>query len=160
MSEFSFFVLAGLSVFLFVLPELLFAVDLARSPSKAGPDALIGATGRVVEAQSDVHETWVEVQGERWRAECHGTAATLGDEIRVLGVDGLRLVVAAAGPPGESDTAPKPWELPANPTRIAGGIFGCLAAIAALSGYGSLFPTLVIPLAVGAIWMLLGVFDG
>lgn len=159
MPETTFALLAATSTLLFVLPELLFALDLARSPSRAGTDALLGAQGRVIDPVEGApsEDVWVEVHGERWRAACEQGELVAGLPVVVLGVQGLTLVVAQRSAAG--DEPPTKWELPSNPVRVAGIVVGCLAAITALAAYDSLFPTLVIPLAVGAIWLLLGTLD-
>jgi membrane-bound serine protease (ClpP class) len=57
---------------------------------RAGAETLIGASAEVVSACSPVGQ--VRVQGELWRAECPGGAEP-GDTVRVLGRDGLTLLV-------------------------------------------------------------------
>jgi len=58
---------------------------------KAGPESLVGRTAMVVEDLSP--EGHVKLDGELWRAEClHGTARR-GEKVRVVEVDGTKLLV-------------------------------------------------------------------
>ncbi len=59
-----------------------------------GPETLIGATGRAV---TDCRPNGtVRVQSEEWRARASG-AVGAGDPVRVVGREGLTLVVEPAG---------------------------------------------------------------
>lgn len=75
-----------------------------RSPPVSGTGTLIGATAPVVcgpGGQTDVH-----VQGAWWTAEsADGSPMGPGQRVRVVGVDGLRLIVEPAdhGRPGPAD---------------------------------------------------------
>jgi membrane protein implicated in regulation of membrane protease activity len=64
-----------------------------RRRVQMGPETLIGATGLV--ATPCVPLGQVRIQGELWRARCD-EGAEVGDEVRVLELDGLTLVVERA----------------------------------------------------------------
>ncbi|WP_297514521.1 NfeD family protein [Thermococcus sp.] len=58
---------------------------------KAGPESLVGRTAVVVDDLSP--EGLVKLDGELWRARClHGTARR-GEKVRVVEVDGTKLLV-------------------------------------------------------------------
>ena len=62
-----------------------------RGAPKVGPEALIGATGRIVAACHP--DGRVRVGGEVWNARCDG-GAEVDDLVRVTGREGLTLIVA------------------------------------------------------------------
>jgi membrane protein implicated in regulation of membrane protease activity len=64
-----------------------------RRRAQVGPETLIGATGRVVAPCLPLGQ--VRLQGELWRARCD-EGADVGEEVRVLELDGLTLVVERA----------------------------------------------------------------
>lgn len=64
-----------------------------RRRVQMGPETLVGATGRVVTPCLPVGQ--VRIQGELWRARCED-GADVGQEVRVLALDGLTLVVERA----------------------------------------------------------------
>jgi membrane-bound serine protease (ClpP class) len=64
-----------------------------RRRAQVGAETLVGATGRVVTPCLPVGQ--VRLQGELWRARCD-KGADVGDEVRVLELDGLTLVVERA----------------------------------------------------------------
>ena len=64
-----------------------------RRRARVGAETLIGATGRVVTPCRPTGQ--VRLQGELWRARCD-EGADVGDEVRVLELDGLTLVVERA----------------------------------------------------------------
>ncbi len=64
-----------------------------RRGVQMGPETLIGDTGTVVTACAPQGQ--VRVQGELWRARC-AEGAQVGDEIRVVALDGLTLLVERA----------------------------------------------------------------
>ena len=100
--------LAGIAIGLFVVPDawtlpvigvaaLLEAAETTftywlsrRGAPKVGVETLIGAEGRVVEPCRPSGR--VRVRGEPWRARCT-IGADAGDRIRVIGREGLTLVV-------------------------------------------------------------------
>jgi len=61
-----------------------------RRRAVVGAEALIGASARVVSDCMPIGQ--VRVAGELWRAQCDA-GATVGDDVRVVRVDGLTLVV-------------------------------------------------------------------
>ncbi len=74
--------------------ETLFWMRITgRHPPKVGPETLIGATGRVVQACRPVGT--VRIRGETWQARCAG-GADADEKVRVLERDGLVLVVERA----------------------------------------------------------------
>ena len=61
-----------------------------RGAPKVGSETLIGAVGRVV---SDCRPTGtVRIRGEIWQARCN-EGADAGDAVRIVGLDGLTLLV-------------------------------------------------------------------
>lgn len=65
-----------------------------KIPLANGPQALIGATGRVV-SQGERHIT-LRVGGELWLADVRGAPLVPGEQAVVLAVEGLRLTVMCA----------------------------------------------------------------
>ncbi len=61
-----------------------------RRRAAVGAEALVGATAKVLSECMPVGQ--VRVHGELWRARCEA-GAPVGDEVRVVAVDGLTLVV-------------------------------------------------------------------
>ena len=64
-----------------------------RRRVQMGPETLVGATAQVVTPCAPLGQ--VRVQGELWRAHCAEGAAA-GEEVRVVGLDGLTLHVERA----------------------------------------------------------------
>ncbi len=64
-----------------------------RRRVQMGPETLVGATAQVVTPCAPLGQ--VRVQGELWRAHCAEGAAA-GEEVRVVGLDGLTLHVKRA----------------------------------------------------------------
>jgi membrane protein implicated in regulation of membrane protease activity len=64
-----------------------------RRRARVGAETLIGATGRVVTPCLPMGQ--VRIEGELWRARCD-EGADVGDQVRVLELDGLTLVVERA----------------------------------------------------------------
>lgn len=99
---------------------LLLSLSLLLRARRRPPlQAQAGLAGAIAEALEDFRDTgWVEVQGERWRA-CSAAPVRRGDRLRVTGVRGLALQVAADGPvpaPAATANAPTPArEGPAGP---------------------------------------------
>src|SRR5262245_42928738 len=62
-----------------------------RRRARVGAETLIGAVARVVLRLDPVGQ--VRVNGELWRARTTGHAAETGSEVRILGLEGLTLVV-------------------------------------------------------------------
>ena len=100
--------LIGLAIALFVVPDAwtIPAIAVAavlevaetvltwrwsrRGRPKVGPETLVGATGRVVEPCRP--NGTVRVDGVVWQARCE-PGADPDDLVRVIGRDGLRLIV-------------------------------------------------------------------
>jgi len=61
-----------------------------RMPVLNGAEAILGATGKVLEVNGRRASVWV--RGELWTAQVDGEAHT-GDRVQVLGMKGLRLDV-------------------------------------------------------------------
>jgi len=57
----------------------------------------IGSEGKVVKPLAP--EGYVKVQGVLWKATCFESGLEAGDEVEVVGIEGLRLIVAAKGRP-------------------------------------------------------------
>jgi membrane protein implicated in regulation of membrane protease activity len=64
-----------------------------RRRARVGAETLVGATGRVVTPCLPTGQ--IRLQGELWRARCD-EGADVGEEVRVLELDGLTLVVERA----------------------------------------------------------------
>ncbi len=77
--------------FAFALAKI---VQIRRRPAEVGSHTLVGAHGQVR------REGFVAVNGELWQAHDEaGEPLELGDEVEVLGVEGLALVVRRVGTP-------------------------------------------------------------
>ena len=64
-----------------------------RRRAQMGPETMIGATAQVVTPCRPLGQ--VRVQGELWRARCEA-GADVGEEVRILALEGLTLVVERA----------------------------------------------------------------
>lgn len=73
-----------------------------KLPLAHGPQALVGATGRVI-SLGERHVT-LRVGGELWLADVKGAPLSLGEEAVVVAIEGLRLTVRGS----TSATAAKP----------------------------------------------------
>ncbi|HSI99142.1 MAG TPA: NfeD family protein [Patescibacteria group bacterium] len=80
----------GLAVVVEVSETLFTLWWSRRAPPKAGPETLIGATGRVVEPLQPIGR--VRVRGEVWQARSDGEIEA-GARVRVTGRDRLTLDV-------------------------------------------------------------------
>ncbi|HYB84681.1 MAG TPA: NfeD family protein, partial [archaeon] len=67
-----------------------------RMKVKAGPEQLIGKTGRVTRALAPIGE--VRVEGQVWRAESVGGEVKEGDQVEVVSREGLILKVKPSKP--------------------------------------------------------------
>jgi len=69
-----------------------------RRPQVSGVAALVGAEGALIEfdESADARDGWADVRGERWRVHAQ-SPMVVGQRVRVLGVRGLVLDVAASG---------------------------------------------------------------
>lgn len=82
---------AGISI---EAAETIFLIRWSKRRSAAvGAETLVGR--RALVASDCMPEGQVRIAGELWRATCRGGAAA-GDEVVVLGVDGLTLEVEPA----------------------------------------------------------------
>jgi membrane-bound serine protease (ClpP class) len=85
-------VVIGLAV---EIAETAFTLWLSRrGKPKVGAETLIGTDGRVTRRCDPLGE--VRVRAETWQARCD-TGADVGDEVRVVGREGLTLIVEPAG---------------------------------------------------------------
>ena len=81
------------------------AMKLRTQPPLSGPGEVIGLEGRAV---TDLAPTGVvHVKAEEWSASITEGALPRGARVRVVGKDGLRLVVEPAEEPERADRAPK-----------------------------------------------------
>jgi len=62
-----------------------------KMPLANGPQALLGATGRVICVGE--RRVTLRVRGELWLADVEGAAVSVGEEAVVVAIDGLRLTV-------------------------------------------------------------------
>jgi len=90
-------VIAG--VFLFILRKL---IDARRRPYAAGEESMIGSLGSVREPLDP--SGMVFVNGALWQATSTGGPLEAGAQVRVVGVDGLRLRVEPVQQPQEGQS--------------------------------------------------------
>lgn len=69
------------------------ALRLYKRRSVSGTDALLHATGRIIDV-SDPYATYAEINGERWQVSA-SHPLELGQEVQVLSKQGLVLIVQA-----------------------------------------------------------------
>jgi len=74
----------------FLIGVATLALRARRRPKVAGREALLGASGEVIESSGV--EAWARVQGETWRVKS-AVALKAGERVRVTAVDGLVLEV-------------------------------------------------------------------
>ncbi len=117
---------AILAAVLLVWPELrsIARVVSGEETSVAGVAGMIGEIGRVVSDRDG--EIWVEVRGERWKADAPGPLA-LGDRIRVQAVNDLQLAVE----PATREAAPTPPVARWAASRTVGLVLWALASVLA-----------------------------
>lgn len=72
---------------------------------KVALENIIGIEGKVMRWQEATG--YVKVQGVLWKAICSGQRFNLGDDIVVVGIEGLRLVVAPKTGPLDQNSAVK-----------------------------------------------------
>ncbi len=75
---------------------------LSRVPVATGPETLIGAVARVTRDCNPIGE--VQVRGESWRALCR-RGADIGQRVRVLGREGITLLVEPETEPPAEESA-------------------------------------------------------
>ena len=90
-----------------VLGIATMAARARRRPLAAGPSLLVGATGEIVDADEEIGDAWVAIEGERWRARS-SAALRRGQRVRVASVEGLLLQVepVASTEPSQGAVAP------------------------------------------------------
>ena len=95
-------VLLVLAVFL-VISAAVSIVRVRRLSARFESTSAIGRLGvaRTPLAPSGI----VSVRGQRWEARTDGVSIAAGDAVRVVGLDGHRLVVSARTRPAQSDPA-------------------------------------------------------
>lgn len=76
------------SGFIFYMLARLYT--LSRTKVITGPEKMIGETGEVMESFSGTGRIWFN--GESWQAQCQ-SALSKGQKVRVLSIEGLRLIV-------------------------------------------------------------------
>jgi membrane-bound serine protease (ClpP class) len=62
---------------------------------KVAAEAVIGNGGKVTKRLAP--EGYVKVQGVLWKAICDEAELEIGDEVVVVGIEGLRLIVSPKG---------------------------------------------------------------
>ena len=75
-----------------------YAWKSARMPKLNGAEGMLGAHARVVHCGE--RSVTLFFHGELWSADAGGEALAVGDEAVVVGIEGLRLRVRKAAPPG------------------------------------------------------------
>jgi membrane-bound serine protease (ClpP class) len=80
----------ALALWIYVL-----AVKAQRRPAMTGAEGMIGERGRVV--QVDGSTARLLVHGELWSAEIEGREPAVGTEVRIVGIEGLKLKITADG---------------------------------------------------------------
>jgi membrane-bound serine protease (ClpP class) len=90
-----------------VLGIATMAARARRRPLVAGPSLLVGATGEIVDADEEIGDAWVAIEGERWRARSWAPLRR-GQRVRVASVEGLMLQVepVASTEPSQGAVAP------------------------------------------------------
>lgn len=85
----------------FFTVEMLLAAGLARIPPRMGPETLAGtdvnALTDFTAAECGAYTGYVQLAGERWRAQTAGSVPTgprTGQRLRIERVEGLTLLVA------------------------------------------------------------------
>ena len=134
------------------LPELVKYPRWRKADSGRGD--LIGLQGRVLpDSQAGDPKLWVLVRGERWQATSTGDPLPSGTTIRVVGIDGMTLRVAAASDPSHQG-APAPSWTWLTPRRQAGLVLWAVACLISLWAFSSLIPGLLMaPCIVAVLWL-------
>lgn len=63
-----------------------------KAPLAHGPQTLLGASARVIRVEEQC--VTLRLRGELWLADVRGAPPSLGEEVEVVAIDGLRLKVA------------------------------------------------------------------
>jgi membrane protein implicated in regulation of membrane protease activity len=82
--------MAALAIYSFVMYRVGRATFLIRP--KVAAEAVIGNGGKVTKRLAP--EGYVKVQGVLWKATCVESELEIGDEVVVVGIEGLRLIVS------------------------------------------------------------------
>ena len=69
-----------------------FTIKAMRLPVRTGKEEMLHSTGRIID-MPDARTIWVRVHDERWRARSPRGGLHAGDRVRVVGMDGMTLVV-------------------------------------------------------------------
>ena len=63
-----------------------------KQPVKTGKQEMLHSTGQVIE-EPDAKAMWVRVHDERWQARTTLPGLHKGDRVRVVGMEGMTLLV-------------------------------------------------------------------
>lgn len=85
--------MVALAVYSYVMYRVGRSTFLMRP--KVAAEAIIGNEGKVVRRLAP--EGYVKVQGVLWKATCNESELEAGDEVVVVGIEGLRLIVSPKG---------------------------------------------------------------
>lgn len=90
----------AITVYVFVLfvtgAVYWLAMRAMRAPVMSGIETVLQKVGTVRAAEGRRGSIWVA--SELWSAECRDTPLAVGDKVKVVGFDGLRLIVRKVGP--------------------------------------------------------------
>ncbi len=90
-------VLAVLMVALAIMGYVSYRIGKPTFLLKPRVTPEIGSEGKVVKPLAP--EGYVKVHGVLWKATCFESGLEAGDEVEVVGIEGLKLIVAAKGRP-------------------------------------------------------------
>jgi hypothetical protein len=143
--EFLTAVVAGASAWLLLGPEYRELWDFTAKNHEdpiLETDPMTNARGRVLAVEpGTAHPLWVEIRGERWKAESlHDLAA--GAEVEILQLDGLVAQVR----PSRAPSSAAPIEQPGRLTRprALGFFLWPVAALFCWLSFGNLFWALIL----------------
>lgn len=146
-SDLAFFLVSLNSAALLVGPELT-ALRISGSD-----DPVVGSRGKVVSSPDG--DLWVFVHGARWRARCAqgDEPLELGTEIKVLGIDRLRLSVEpTAADPSSPDAATGLGRIAL--VRRFGLLLWMIAFGLSWFAFGSIFPAALSVPVLAALFLL------
>jgi len=86
----SLIVVLALTTLAFIFAVSAAALKARQRPVVTGGEQMVGSTGIVIDDATD--ESWARVHGEQWRVRS-SVPLRRGDAVRVVGMDGLVLVV-------------------------------------------------------------------
>jgi len=87
------FIALLLGTFVFILHKAV--IPVLHKQKTTGAEGMVGLRGEVLEPLTPVGV--VKVGGERWKAKSAGENIAAGEEVEVVGLNGLTLVVKAKG---------------------------------------------------------------